>query len=164
MTVAGGDEFLRGILVYSRRDGEETENNSGTVDAYPANWHSDAFLASGIWQPNDEHKLTSTFDYYHKTNHTHYDTRDSSGNSTIGTANQTSQTRRWGLSLKDDWTPMNDYLDSVSTKIYYQHTEAHDWTYMPDSVTRRMQKVNSNYDTDTGACRPRWRKPRAATI
>lgn len=75
MTVAGGDEFLRGILVYSRRDGEETENNSGTVDAYPANWHSDAFLASGIWQPNDEHKLTSTFDYYHKTNHTHYDTR-----------------------------------------------------------------------------------------
>ncbi|MBD3709875.1 hypothetical protein IE996_27870 [Klebsiella pneumoniae] len=53
---------------------------------------------------------------------------------------------------------MNDYLDSVSTKIYYQHTEAHDWTYMPDSVTRRMQTVNSNYDTDTGACRPRWRK------
>ncbi len=30
---------------------------------------------------------------------------------------------------------------------------------MPDSVTRRMQTVNSNYDTDTGACRPRWRKP-----
>ncbi|QGV85125.1 hypothetical protein F7P05_23765 [Klebsiella pneumoniae] len=59
---------------------------------------------------------------------------------------------------------MNDYLDSVSTKIYYQHTEAHDWTYMPDSVTRRMQTVNSNYDTDTGACRLRWRKPRAATI
>lgn len=57
VTVAGGDEFLRGILVYSRRDGQETENNSGTVDAYPANWHSDAFLASGIWQPNDEHKL-----------------------------------------------------------------------------------------------------------
>lgn len=147
--IGENDEFLRGILVYSRRDGQETENNSGTVDAYPANWHSDAFLASGIWQPNDEHKLTSTFDYYHKTNHTHYDTWDSSGNSTIGTANQTSQTRRWGLSLKDDWTPMNDYLDSVSTKIYYQHTEAHDWTYMPDSVTRRMQTVNSNYDTDT---------------
>ncbi|MGP0719060.1 TonB-dependent receptor, partial [Escherichia coli] len=34
VTVAGGDEFLRGILVYSRRDGQETENNSGTVDAY----------------------------------------------------------------------------------------------------------------------------------
>ncbi|PLL07365.1 TonB-dependent receptor, partial [Klebsiella michiganensis] len=63
--------------------------------------------------------------------------------------NQTSQTRRWGLSLKDDWTPMNDYIDSVSTKVYYQHTEAHDWTYMPDSVTRAMQTVSSDYDTDT---------------
>ncbi|MGF7450045.1 TonB-dependent receptor, partial [Klebsiella michiganensis] len=96
-----------------------------------------------------EHKFTSTFDYYHKTNHTHYDAWDSSGNSVIGTSNQTSQTRRWGLSLKDDWTPMNDYIDSVSTKVYYQHTEAHDWTYMPDSVTRAMQTVNSDYDTDT---------------
>ncbi|WP_185157834.1 hypothetical protein [Klebsiella pneumoniae] len=46
MTVAGGDEFLRGILVYSRRDGE-TENNNGTVDAYPANWHSMLFWPPG---------------------------------------------------------------------------------------------------------------------
>ncbi|VTN11222.1 Heme-repressible hemoglobin-binding protein [Raoultella terrigena] len=149
VTIAGGDETLRGIFVYSRRDGQETENNSGTVDSYPANWHSDAFMTSGIWQPNDEHKLTGTFDYYHKTNHTHYDAWDSSGNSVIGTANQTSQTRRWGLSLKDDWTPMNDYIDSVSTKIYYQHTEAHDWTYMPDSTALSMETVNSNFDTDT---------------
>lgn len=96
VTVAGGDETLRGIFVYSRRDGRETENNSGSVDAYPANWHSDAFMASGIWQPNDEHKFTSTFDYYHKTNHSHFDSWDSSGNSVIGTANQTNQTRRWG--------------------------------------------------------------------
>ncbi|STV98369.1 TonB-dependent hemin, ferrichrome receptor [Klebsiella pneumoniae] len=85
-----------GFWSIAARDGQETENNSGTRRRLPANWHSDAFLASGIWQPNDEHKLTSTFDYYHKTNHTHYDTWDSSGNSTIGTANQTSQTRRWG--------------------------------------------------------------------
>jgi hemoglobin/transferrin/lactoferrin receptor protein len=35
---------------------------------------------------------------------------------------------------------MNDYIDSVSTKVYYQHTEAHDWTYMPDSVTRRCKR------------------------
>ncbi|MBD3699801.1 hypothetical protein IE989_16355 [Klebsiella pneumoniae] len=60
---------------------------------------------------------------------------------------------------------MNDYLDSVSTKIYYQHTEAHDWTYMPDSVTRRMQTVNSNYDTDTpGPAGRAGEKPWAATI
>ncbi len=58
---------------------------------------------------------------------------------------------------------MNDYLDSVSTKIYYQHTEAHDWTYMPDSVTR-MQTVNSNYDTDTWGLQTALAKTLAATI
>ncbi|WP_333498917.1 TonB-dependent receptor domain-containing protein [Kluyvera sp. CHPC 1.2972] len=149
LTAAGGDETLRGIFVYSRRDGQETTTNSSSVDAFPANWHSDAFMTSGIWQPNDQHKLTSTLDYYHKTNHTHYDVWNDSGSKTIGNAQQTSQTRRWGLSLKDDWTPMNDFIDSMSTKVYYQHTEAHDQTYMPDSFTNTMETVYSNYDTDT---------------
>lgn len=59
---------------------------------------------------------------------------------------------------------MNDYIDSVSTKVYYQHTEAHDWTSMPDSVTRKMQTVNSDYDTDTwGLQTARSRKASAAT-
>ncbi|NIY46035.1 TonB-dependent receptor [Cedecea colo] len=149
LTASGGDETLRGILVYSRRDGQETRNNSDIIDAYPANWHSDAVMASGIWQPNDEHKVTTTLDYYHKTNHTHFDIWNSGGNSKIGDAKQTSQTRRWGISLKDDWTPLNDYIDSMSTKVYYQHTEAHDWTYMPDSITRIMETINSGYDTDS---------------
>ncbi|WLI78703.1 TonB-dependent receptor [Kosakonia sp. H02] len=149
VTGAAGDETLRGIFVYSRRDGQQTRNNSGTIDAYPANWHSDALMASGIWQPNDAHKLTGTVDFYHKTNHTHYDAWDSAGSDIIGKSEQTSQTRRWGVSLKDDWTPMNDWLDSASTKLYYQHTEAHDRTYMPDSVTGTMETVYSNYDTDT---------------
>ncbi len=46
MTVAGGDEFLRGFWSIAAVTAE-TENNSGTVDAYPANWHSDAF-----WPPD----------------------------------------------------------------------------------------------------------------
>ncbi|WP_437890620.1 TonB-dependent receptor domain-containing protein [Phytobacter sp. V91] len=149
LTAAGGDDTLRGIFVYSRRDGQQTRNNSGTIDAYPANWHSDAMMASGIWQATDSHKLTTTLDYYHKTNHTHYDAWDSAGSSIIGDAQQTTQTRRWGLSLKDDWTPMNDWLDSMSTKVFYQHTEAHDWTYMPDSTSLALETVASNYDTDT---------------
>lgn len=149
ITGAAGDDTLRGIFVYSRRDGQESRIN-GSRDAYPANWHSDAMMASGIWQPNDQHKLTGTVDYYHKANHTHYDSWDNSGNAITGTAQQTSQSRRWGTSLKYDWMPMNDWLDSASTKIYYQHTEAHDRTYMPDSMYPQvMQTVYSNYDTDT---------------
>lgn len=148
ITAAAGDETLRGVFVYSRRDGQQTRNNSDTVDAYPANWHSNALMASGIWQPNDEHKLTGTVDYYDKTNHTHYDTWDSAGSDILGTSQQQSNTRRWGVSLKDEWTPANEFIDSLTSKVYYQQTQAHDNTWMPTS-TGSMERVYSNYDVDT---------------
>lgn len=148
ITAAAGDETLRGVFVYSRRDGQETRNNSDTLDAYPANWHSNALMTSGIWQPNDDHKLTGTVDYYDKTNHTHYDTWDTSGNSILGTSQQQSTTRRWGVSLKDEWTPANAFIDSLTSKVYYQQTQAHDNTWMPTS-SGSMERVYSDYNVDT---------------
>ncbi|TKI05189.1 TonB-dependent receptor domain-containing protein [Martelella alba] len=149
ITAAAGDETLRGLVAISRRDGQETRNNSGTHDAYPENWHSNAIMTSGIWQPNDVHKLTGTLDYYEKVYHTHYDSWNSSGSAILGTARQQSNTRRWGLSLQDEWTPYNDYIDTLTTKIYYQKTQAHDSTYMPDSTTGDMETVFSDYDVKT---------------
>ncbi|MBI6160364.1 TonB-dependent receptor [Serratia liquefaciens] len=148
ITAAAGDEQLRGVFVYSRRDGQETRNNSGTHQAYPANWHTNALMASGIWQPNDEHKLTGTVDYYDKTNHTHYDSWNSAGSAILGTAQQQSNTRRWGVSLKDEWTPYNDFVDTLTSKVYYQQTQAHDNTYMPTS-TDSMERVYSDYNVNT---------------
>lgn len=148
ITAAAGDEQLRGVFVYSRRDGQETRNNSGTHQAYPANWHTNALMASGIWQPNDEHKLTGTVDYYDKTNHTHYDSWNSAGSAILGTAQQQSNTRRWGVSLKDEWTPYNDFVDTLTSKVYYQQTQAHDNTYMPTS-TGSMERVYSDYNVNT---------------
>ncbi|HEJ8087641.1 TPA: TonB-dependent receptor [Serratia liquefaciens] len=148
ITAAAGDEQLRGVFVYSRRDGQETRNNSGTHQAYPANWHTNALMASGIWQPTDEHKLTGTVDYYDKTNHTHYDSWNSAGSAILGTAQQQSNTRRWGVSLKDEWTPYNDFVDTLTSKVYYQQTQAHDNTYMPTS-TGSMERVYSDYNVNT---------------
>lgn len=148
ITAAAGDEQLRGVFVYSRRDGQETRNNSGTHQAYPANWHTNALMASGIWQPNDEHKLTGTVDYYDKTNHTHYDSWNSAGSAILGTAQQQSNTRRWGVSVKDEWTPYNDFVDTLTSKVYYQQTQAHDNNYMPTS-TGSMERVYSDYNVNT---------------
>lgn len=149
ITAAAGDETLRGLMVYSRRDGQQTRNNSDEIDSYPENWHSDALLTSGIWQPNDEHKLTGTVDFYSKVNHSRYDSWDNNGNVIEGVANQQSNTRRWGISLKDEWTPGNDWVDSLSNKIYYQHTEAHDNTLMPLGTAGAMQRVYSDYNVET---------------
>lgn len=148
ITAAAGDDELRGLFVYSRRDGQESRNNSDVKQAYPANWHSDAFMTSGIWQPNDRHKLSATFDYYHKTNHTHYDTWDSSGNTIWGTAQQQSDSRRWGINLADEWTPYNDLIDTLTTRLYWQQTQAHDNTYLPTSATQ-YGFVWSDYNVDT---------------
>lgn len=148
ITAAAGDDELRGLFVYSRRDGQETENNSGVKDAYPANWHSDAFMTSGIWQPNDQHKLSATFDYYHKTNHSHYDTWDTSGNTVWGSAQQQSDTRRWGINLADEWTPYNDFIDTLTTRVYWQQTQAHDNTYLPTSASQ-YGFVYSDFNVDT---------------
>jgi len=149
VTAAAGDEHVRGIVVYSRRDGQQTRNNSDRVGAYPANWHSDALLLSGILQASEAHKRTYTAEYYNKTTHTHFDAWNRNGSTIIGNAQQSSYTRRWGISLKDDWTPSDAWVDSASTKIYIQRTQAHDATRMPDSTTRMPGNVYSSYDTDT---------------
>ncbi len=148
ITAAAGDEELRGIFVYSRRDGQQTRNNSGTVSAYPENWHSDAFLTTGIWQPNDQHKLTGTFSYYDKTTHTHYDTWDSSGAEVIGTSHQSGETRRLGVNLQDEYTPYNDWIDSLTTRVNWQKTQAHDNTLAPYD-TGVIGRTYSDYNTNS---------------
>ncbi|MCL2898049.1 TonB-dependent receptor domain-containing protein [Brenneria tiliae] len=155
ITAAGGDGELRGIVVISRRDGQQTRNNSGDISAYPANWHSNAILASGIWQPNDEHQLTATVDYYHKTNHTHYDYWGNlpASDTIYGTAQQSSQTRRWNVSLKDRWTPVNNTLvDLVDSRIFFQNSESHDNTWLPATTgasAHDNHRVYSDYNVKT---------------
>lgn len=148
ITAAAGDSTLRGIFVLSRRDGQQTQNNSDDISAYPANWHSTALMTSGIWQPNDEHKFSATLDYYHKVNHSHYDTWNSAGTSILGDAKQQSDTRRWGVSLADEYTPDNGWIDSLTSRVYYQHTEAHDNTWLPISTTSKEHDY-SDYNVDT---------------
>ncbi|MCK8178202.1 TonB-dependent receptor, partial [Erwinia amylovora] len=72
ITAAAGDGDVRGLSAYSRRDGQQTRNNSAVLDAYPANWHSDAVLTSAIWQPDEQHTLAATVDVYSKVNHSRY--------------------------------------------------------------------------------------------
>lgn len=157
ITAAAGDQTLSGLIAISRRDGQETRNNSGTLGAWPENWHSTAIMSSGIWQPNDGHKFTGTVDYYEKVNHTHYATWDGSGRDILGTAQQQSNTRRWGVSLKDEWTPSNDYIDALVSKVYYQKTQAHDNTYMPND-SNQLMTVYSDYDVDTYGAETSWLK------
>ncbi|MEG3134565.1 TonB-dependent receptor [Rouxiella sp. T17] len=149
ITVAGGDRDLSGVVVISRRDGQETRNNSGTRDAYPANWHSDAVMASGTWAATDTHTLTGTVDLYDKTNHTHFDSWNSAGSAVNGTNYQTSETRRLTASLLDHWTPNSLLVDTIDTKLFYQKTQAHDNTYGPNTLGTAQVRTFSDLNTHT---------------
>ncbi|MCA6998070.1 TonB-dependent receptor domain-containing protein [Dickeya solani] len=150
VTVAGGDQTLRGIAVVSRRDGQETRTNSDRLSAYPLNWHSTAVMTSAIWQPNDQHRFTGTLDYYSKTSHTHYDGWNNVGTSIVGTSQQDSDSERWSGSLRHNWTSATNtgWVDAVDSRIYAQRSTAKDDTDMPlDDGS--MQKVNSDYNVRT---------------
>lgn len=146
-TLAGGDETQRGILVVSRRDGQQTRN-SGSTPAFPENWHSNALLASGIWQPNDQHKLTTIFNFYDKTSHSRFDSWDTSGRQVLGNNQQQSETRRIGLSVQDEYTPLNRWIDRISSQLAWQKTQAHDNTYGPYS-SANYGRTFSDYNTDS---------------
>lgn len=141
VALAGGDDELRGILLYSRRDGNQSKNNSGSLPSYPENWHSDAMLLSGIWQ-TDSHKITGIADLYQKVNHTLYDSWDFRGSAINGFARQSSHSRRTSLVLKDEWTPEN-YIDSIESQVYYQRTNAHDAT---NSFTTEIMRNHARRD------------------
>ncbi|MFP1951414.1 TonB-dependent receptor domain-containing protein [Lonsdalea quercina] len=150
ITAAGGDETLRGIVVISRRDGQETQNNSGVLSAYPMNWHSTSVMTSGIWQANDQNRFTGTLEYYTKTSHSNYDSWDATGSSILGNAQQDSDTRRWSSSLRHNWTAssVDSWIDAIDSRIYYQNTKTQDETYMPLTASS-MYTVNSDYKVDT---------------
>lgn len=150
ITAAGGDQTLRGLFVLSRRDGQQTRNNSDSIHAYPMNWHSTALMGSGIWQPNDQHQFTATADIYDKTSHSHYDAWDDAGDSIIGTSQQKSDTRRWSFSVKDAWTPDNiAWLDEVDTQFFYQNAESQDNTSMPNTSPTDLLNYASGYNVRT---------------
>lgn len=152
VTLAGGDETVRTLLVVSRRDGQQTRNHSSSTPAFPENWHSNALLASGIWQPNDQHKWTTIFNLYDKNSHGDFNSWDTSGSKVIGSNQQQSETRRLGFSVQDEYTPLNRWFDRISSQLAWQKTQAHDNTYGPYSSTR-YGRTFSDYNTESLAAK-----------
>lgn len=71
-TVAGGGEVFKGLLVYTYREGEETESNGGgAISAGPARGKADPqdfgshnVLTKLVYDLNDAHQFRLTADYY----------------------------------------------------------------------------------------------------
>lgn len=66
MTTAFGNDSARALFAYSRRDGRQTQNNSGYLDTYPMRWHSDAALINGVIDTGGSGRIIGTLDFYRK--------------------------------------------------------------------------------------------------
>ena len=147
LTMAGGDEYLNGILVLSRRDGQQTRNHGDSISSYPENWHSNSILAGFGWQMTDEHLINTTVDYNNKTKNSHYDTWDRYGKKVESFDKQRSKNNRFNLAIKDQWKPTNiSWIDSLTTQLNYQQTHVYDSTDLRHK-TRGNFNTQTNYNT-----------------
>ena len=147
LTMAGGDEYLNGILVLSRRDGQQTRNHGDSISSYPENWHSNSILAGFGWQMTDEHLINTTVDYNNKTKNSHYDTWDRYGKKVESFDKQRSKNNRFNLAIKDQWKPTNiSWIDSLTTQLNYQRTHVYDSTDLRHK-TRGNFNTQTNYNT-----------------
>ena len=147
LTMAGGDEYLNGILVLSRRDGQQTRNYGDSINSYPENWHSNSILAGFGWQMTDEHLINTTVDYNNKTKNSHYDTWDRYGKKVESFDKQRSKNNRFNLAIKDQWKPTNiSWIDSLTTQLNYQRTNVYDNTDIRNK-TKGNFNTQTNYNT-----------------
>ncbi|QYN42207.1 TonB-dependent receptor domain-containing protein [Gilliamella sp. ESL0443] len=149
LTMAGGDDYLNGILVLSRRDGQQTRNNGDSISSYPENWHSNSILAGFGWQMTEEHLINTTVDYNNKTKNSHYDTWDKYGKKVESLDHQRSKNNRFNLAIKDQWKPTAiSWIDSLTTQLNYQRTNVYDSTDIRHT-TKGNFNTQTNYNTKT---------------
>lgn len=128
LTGAGSNGMFNGLVVYSRRDGRQTENNSATLDAYPSAWSSDALLLKGGMHLNAEHRLTISADLYRRRNDLSYSGWNNTATAVTGRSRQHSLTDRATIQLAHLWTPAHGLLDRLETRLSYQDTDMQDAT------------------------------------
>ena len=151
-TLAAQSGDLGLLLSYTRRDGQQTENNSDTVAAYPEDWHSDALLLKGVLRVNLAHRLELAADLYRKQSDSSFDSWNTAATAITGNSVQDARTKRDTVSLAHTWTPGADGLvDKLNTRLYVQNADMDDVTHTVTLATNaRIREASRNTTKQTG--------------
>ena len=130
-TLALGNETFSGLLTYTHRDGEETENQ-GTVDSVdrtrtkpnPQQYDSDSALAKFVWRPGSEQVVRLTFDAERGDTQTNV----LSNVGVVGTVNTQRQSgddeqQRTRVSLSHELSFETALFDTLDWTAYWQRSE-----------------------------------------
>lgn len=158
LTAAAGQGDFQGLVVYTRRDGHETENN-GSVAANPEDFQSDSVLAKLAWSPSSVHRVEFTLDYLTRENFAQVNNKEvTAGTATTSDLNTKSDTDRFRLSLGYTFNNPGALLfDSLDARVYSQDSSLHDTTrelinYAPPTAANgsfRDRHIVTAYHNDT---------------
>lgn len=137
LTLAGGNDVLSGLLVYTHRDAEETENTgslggTGVSRELPDSQDisSDSLTFRANYQPNDLNLFTLSADYY--TNET--DTQVLSDYDTVSRGVLTTrrdaddERNRFGIAFGYEYDGQLVISDQLKAKLYYQESDSQQLT------------------------------------
>jgi hemoglobin/transferrin/lactoferrin receptor protein len=160
--VAASAGPLSALVVYSHREGAQTDNN-GTVAANPEAYRSHAVLAKLVWQPATAHRLELSLENFDRHSVTQVDNRETtSGASTTMENSVTSDSQRYRLGAAWRFAPGEGIVplfDSLDTRLSFQDAVARDvaierLTYNPASAangTFRDRLIVTAFNNDTAS-------------
>jgi len=152
VTGAVGQGQFAALVVYTRRDGEETDSK-GSGPTNPLDWESDSILGKLVWDNATDHKLEFTLEHFKRE-------ADLVALNKIGgyypeAPVQHSEAERFTLNLKHTFVPVGGLpvFDQLSTMVYWQDAVNGDHTlarYTFGTDARRDIKTKFNNDSVGG--------------
>jgi len=140
LTAAARAGNMDGLLAFSRRDGHQTRNHSGTVDAFPDDWHSNALLLKGGLRIDGGQRLLLSADIYRRKNRPLFDGWNNDGTQVTENSRQENDTQRNTVQLQHVLTPAGG-AHKLDTRLYWQGTQTGDVT---DTLNLASGEVTHN--------------------
>jgi len=153
-TGAVGQGELSALVVYTRRDGEETDSKGNGI-INPVDWESDSILGKLVWDNARDHKLEFGLEHFKRE-------RDIIARNKVSASypiapEQHSETERFTLNLKHSFVPVGGLpvFDQLTTMAYWQDAVNGDHSIAPHYITggtgyRRDIKTKFNNDSVGG--------------
>jgi len=160
LTLAGGNETISGLLVYTAREGEETETAGGNSgfgssreEPDPQDIESDNLVAKVQWQLADNHQLTFGFDHFENQTDTkvYSDYNTVSRGTLVNSRDSADERERTRYSLHYDYSGKSFFADSANLTVYQQdsHTTQDTLEFRsPPAALQQIRTRNSLFEQE----------------
>jgi hemoglobin/transferrin/lactoferrin receptor protein len=156
-TVAASAGQVQALVIYSRRDGHEMENN-GSVAPNPEDYSSDAVLAKVAWLPSASHRFEFSVENFDREVVAEVNNKEvTSGTATTTGLSLDSRTNRFRLSGSYLFEGDVGLFDRLEARVYLQDANTTDFareriTYSPPSGANgafRNRDITTAFNNDT---------------